>query len=429
MSALAPLLPKAVSLREGARTESPSERGRFRAALINMAKAVFGTGVLALPWAFARVGATTGCVLTCCIGAWNTYTMALIGRCALAVPAAANYEALVRHTLGPACGFIAAANLVLHQVLVCASYLVFMAECIAPVIGVPRVYVVLLATLAFIRLCWLRDLARLAGTSAVGTCCLCLVMIFLLRDASLTYGTLAPEPAVVPSATACALFFGCVSFTFGGHSVALPACRSMGSTSPRFGAVMATLGFVGVPLSAGFGALAAIGFGQAVPSNVLLASSLERTVAPRLAMSLTILMGLPVKMFPATELVEALVLARRGGSEPRGWARNGVRTALPLVSMAAALLLPDFAFLVAFIGAFCMGLLGSIMPPAMHVALLLTPPPLAAQAEAGPAGRRPRPRLSAATTASVAGHGLLIAFGLLSTSWSTYKVVREHVSP
>ena len=75
---------------------------------------------------------------------------------------------------------------------------------------------------------------------------------------------------------------------------------------------------------------------------------------------------------------------------------------LALGSSALALLLPDFGFLVAIVGALCMGLIAFVLPPAIYLAL---------EAKQG-LGR-----------ATLAAHGALLALGLLVTVGATGKVL------
>ena len=58
----------------------------------------------------------------------------------------------------------------------------------------------------------------------------------------------------------------------------------------------------------------------------------------------------PLKMAPATQTLEPLLPC---GEASLLWAHPLLRVGLALVSTTLALTLPDFGFLVAFIGAFC----------------------------------------------------------------------------
>jgi hypothetical protein len=66
-------------------------------------------------------------------------------------------------------------------------------------------------------------------------------------------------------------------------------------------------------------------------------------------------------------------------------------------------LLPDFGFLVAIIGALCLGLIAFVLPPAIYLAF-----------EAKQAGN-----------ATLAAHGALLVMGLLVTVGATGKVLAD----
>lgn len=134
----------------------------------------------------------------------------------------------------------------------------------------------------------------------------------------------------------------------------------------------------------------------------------SRTAAAlKLLMAISVLFSCPLKLFPSFEIVEAALsveAAREGDaavaqeaddaeaegvllpqpevgrSSPTHRAtrlRNGLRAAHVLVAASLALGCPDFEFLVAFIGAFCMGLIAFVLPPLMYCALLPPGRPLA----------------------------------------------------
>ena len=98
------------------------------AAFVNTLKSVLGTGLLAMPWAFHVLRHHVGFAVTLCLvlGAWSCYTMLLLYRCmVLAWPVTGGYGELVHAALGPRGGTLCSLNLVVHQVMCVAAYLVF----------------------------------------------------------------------------------------------------------------------------------------------------------------------------------------------------------------------------------------------------------------------------------------------------------------
>ena len=103
----------------------PELLSAFAPALVNTLKSILGTGLLAIPHEFARVGVPAGLVLTAVVGTWSCYTMHLIAHCTLlttgnASPgraAVTTFGELVALALGRRTGAVlGTSNLVLHQV-------------------------------------------------------------------------------------------------------------------------------------------------------------------------------------------------------------------------------------------------------------------------------------------------------------------------
>ena len=88
------------------------------------------------------------------------------------------------------------------------------------------------------------------------------------------------------------------------------------------------------------------------------------------------------------------------------YARAALAAGLALLSAVLAVALPDFGFLVAFVGALCVGVLAFVLPPAIYLAL------------AGAAELRPAVR---------AAHAALLVLGVLVTVGATAKVLADKV--
>eukprot|EP00966_Prymnesium_polylepis_P229554 5311646-Prymnesium_polylepis.1 len=138
----------------------------FHAGLINQFKSVFGTGLLAMPYAMLTVGVPCGVLLTVLIGAWAIYTMQLLAWCTIMVDryrgSATPYSELVTMAFGGVVGQLSTANLVLHQIACCSAYLVFIGDNLQQPLGLSDPSVAMAAlTVPFVLLCWLSDLRRL----------------------------------------------------------------------------------------------------------------------------------------------------------------------------------------------------------------------------------------------------------------------------
>jgi len=379
----------------------PELLSAFAPALVNTLKSILGTGLLAIPHEFAGVGITAGLVLTAVVGTWSCYTMHLIAHCTLLANATGSttvttFGELVALALGPRTGAVlGTSNLVLHQLLCCAAYMVFVGDTIEQVFGLPATTVILVATPPFAALCTLRDMRLLGPTSVSGTA----VLLMVLWDCyhGTEHGPRLRSHAVA-SPSALASFVAVSLFTFAGHTEVVSVIRSMGAEAPRYRTIPTLVLLVCVPLIMGFGAAAATCLGRRTPNNVLLGLHSEVGTWAKLFMSLSIFFSLPVKMFPAVQALERIFVPPDAPC-----ARATMCVSLALCSSALAVLLPDFGFLVAIVGALCMGLIAFVLPPAVYLAL-----------EAKQAGR-----------ATVAAHGALLAMGLLVTVGATGKVLAD----
>ena len=381
----------------------------FSSALCNQLKSVFGTGLLAMPWAVMQVGAPLALLLMAVVGFAAVYTMQLLawsadlrGLHGKQKAATLTYAELVREAFGVMGGRLNAANLVLHQLAVCAAYLVFIGDNVQ---GALRLHsstpVILALTPPFVLLCWLRDMRRLLATSAAGTAMLGIALALVLADASrqphaIVLANASTQPhgtrahglfalrAVQPSQMAA--FLGIAIFTFAGHSETLSVVQSLGSQRARYVEISLTIALVGVPLIAAFSLAAYAGYGDATQKNILLNAHSRLASLVKLLLSAVAFFSLPLKMFPANQLIESLFIPSDTESIA---SRRAVRTCLSLLSVALALLLPDFEFLVALIGAFCMGIIAFTVPPFMYCSLgrtVLSPLSLAAHAALGLVG-------------------------------------------
>ena len=157
--------------------------------------------------------------------------------------------------------------------------------------------------------------------------------------------------------SALASFVAVSLFTFAGHTEVVSVVRSMGEEAPRYRAIASAVLLVCVPLIMGFGAAAASCMGRRTPSNVLLGLHSELGTWAKLFMSLAIFFSLPVKMFPAATQVERLILRPDGPF----WRRSLMCVGLAVTSSVLAIALPDFGFLLAFIGAPIIGALSDVV--------------------------------------------------------------------
>lgn len=465
----------------------------FFSALINSIKSVFGTGLLALPFAFVQLGRdqmATACVVCAVIGAWSAYTMLLIYKCAvLAWPIhhPPGYATLVQAALGGTGSMLCSINLVIHQVMVVATYLVFIGDALQDVLGGQMSFYAAGCAVPLALLCWLPDVRAIGPASAIGTCALAITLCLVLHegcagphdDAAAAAGAAASSgrrlldptafdpkaasnapPSEAPPASfvgALAQFVGISIFSFAGHDSVVPVMLSFGKAHPRdapYTWLIFCLGGVAIPGVLAFASTASACFGALATKNILLAIHTQVASALKLLMAAAIFFTCPIKMFPAFDICEASLgltagtssSGSGGGRESSGVGggggvlpssvaemdsspppplldaaaesrlsllRKAERTTLVFLAVFLALACPDFEFLVAFIGAFCMGLIAFVLPPLMYCSLL------SASGACSGRGSSPGRLLAFLLHLALA----LLGFGVFAGS--TYSVVRN----
>ena len=428
-------------------------------AMVNTLKSVLGTGLLAMPWAFLQMsshllGAMTLCTL---LGVWSCYTMLLLYESAvLAWPAASGYSELVNTALGSSGGLLCAINLVLHQVLCVASYLVFIGDTLQDVLGGSSAAITTAAAVPVVFLCWLKDVRALGPASAIGTAALLIALCLVVQEACMPslaphagFGfTQLPVGMAAPgrmlrgqrrhgggavaregaSFSAFGAFAGITTFTFCGHDTVLPVVLSFGVSHPRhapYGRVVLVMAAIAIPAVLAFG-IATMGClgEELVKKNILLSVHSRAANGLKLLMAGAVVCTSALKMFPAFDVCEAALglseradVPRPDGSdstiEPPAEAyrvrlsRLALRSALVLTALALALVCPDFEFITAFVGAFCNALICFVLPPLMYVALMKS------KSSRG------------APVISLCAHALLAAVGILLLIVGTLSVISE----
>jgi proton-coupled amino acid transporter len=410
--------------------------GNFAGAFSSTFKSVFGTGVLAFPYAVKSAGLLYSLIGTVIICIWSFYTAHLISRCAHLCPSARSFDDVCEAAFGRAGQWIGGVNLVLHQILVAAAYLVFCAKTIAGLCGTAcesaagpdsyATWVVLALAPPLLVFCSLRDVSVLAPVSACGNVAVvvCLVVILVSVAPSVDFGR--PDITWVPTdpAVSVATFFGMSVFTFAGQTEVVTVYLSMRDRA-RYPEVLVSVALLSLAIFGGFGAIVYAGFGE--KTHKVIVENLDNgatSVIAKIAISVVVYLTLPLKMMPAFEVVEGA--ARKFapcGDEVSGVSRdnnlvggdahhyrqlddvvetpgsptadleNGhsaaveeravqkggnifaplrdllLRWTLSIVPLAVALLVTDFGFLVAFVGAFCLSLIAFVLPPFMFIRL------------------------------------------------------------
>jgi len=355
----------------------------------NSMKSVFGSGILAMPYAFALTGMSTSLQLCVILAVWSFYTTSLIARCAENVPSALTYDDVAEAALGRMGRWVGAVNLVLHQVLVCVAYFEFIATNLMSVAGMEGPYpgwLVWTLWPAFALFSCLRDMSSLSTVSVLGNFFLMLsiivILMYALPDMHMAAWVAPPEWRI---SSTCS-FFGIAAFTFAGHTEAVPIYLNMASPEHYHGIVVA-MGILSYVLVCAVAAIAYSAYGDS--TSAIIFQNMDGPCADfaKLCMCFVIYFTLPLKLFPAVQVIEGTIVGRLEdelvseiipmpgsfGKFVTDKKRIGLRLLLASVPVLIASVLSDFGFVVEFVGAFCLGLIGFALPPVMYLCLHRTP--------------------------------------------------------
>jgi amino acid permease len=303
----------------GSPGRSPGTRRRAKATakawgvFTNTLKSVFGTGVLAMPFAFSKVGIYPGLLATFVICSWSFYTAGLIAQCCSMVPAARTYDDIAEVTLGRFGKTLGTVNILLNSMLCCVAYTVFCATNITDVAGFshgdtgyPRWLVLAMLPCVATFAC-LRDISLLSVVSAFGNS-------FLIASLAIILASAAPQVdwsmwAAPPDwdVSSLASFFGLTAFAFAGHSEVVPIFSTMGQKE-KYPLVLLGVAATSLVAFSGIGALVYSAYGANTNAIVFVNMDSVSANIAKLAMSVVIYLTMPLKLFAAIVIVESRLI-------------------------------------------------------------------------------------------------------------------------
>lgn len=307
---------------------SPGSRRKNRGAKIwgvftNTLKSVFGTGVLAMPFAFAKVGIYPGLLATTVICCWSFYTCSLIAQCCSVVPGARTYDDIAEQTLGRFGKTLGTVNIFLNQMLCCVAYNVFCATNITDVagfetgdMGYPR-WLVLAMLPCIAAFACLRDISLLSVVSAFGNSFLLasLATILVAAAPNITWTVWAIPPEW--NLSSLASFFGLTAFAFAGHSEVVPIFSSMGPKE-KYPVVLLGVAATSLVCFGGLGAAVFSAYGDNTKPIVFQNMDSVTADVAKLAMSVVIYLTMPLKLFAAIMIVESRLIENLDGDDTDG---------------------------------------------------------------------------------------------------------------
>ncbi|XP_033214263.1 proton-coupled amino acid transporter-like protein CG1139 isoform X2 [Belonocnema kinseyi] len=364
----------------------------FWETLFHLLKGSLGTGILAMPKAFAHAGFAIGVVGTAVIGFLCTYCIHLLIRseyelCKRRKIPSLTYPTTAIEALrdGPRClrpcakisGTVINSFLLIYQLGTCCVYTVFIATNLKSAfdsflkedIDVRLYMLVLLLPLIFIN--WIRNLKSLAPLSTIANgitfASFGVILYFLFRNAPSIEGK-----SPVGKVADFPLYFGTVLFALEAIGVIMPLENEM--NDPKSFAKPAgvlNIGMVSIiVLYIGMGFFGYLTYGDDVQGSITLSLGNEPA-----AKVVQILLAIAIFFTHALQCYVAIDIFWNGYLLPK-MADSGkktiiweyvVRTGLVLITFLLAVVIPELELFISLFGALCLSALGIAFPAIIHI--------------------------------------------------------------
>ncbi|GAB5367752.1 hypothetical protein AAMO2058_001258100 [Amorphochlora amoebiformis] len=298
--------------------------------------------------------------------------MWVISECFRMKPNVGTYGQLCETALGYTGRVIGGINIILLEVLVGAGYLVFVGFNIASVAGrgVQEALVMLACVPIIGAFIFSKDVASLGFISSLGNFAIVASLTIIMGYAYLnTEGNGTYE--LYGDLGGLAVFLGSTVFMFSGHAEVIAIVKPMKQRSEYPKVLLLSVGTLFL-IYAVFGIGVYLSFGEITDGLIFNNMSGFTVSVTKVFHSLAILFSIPVKLWPAFEALEVNILGENWQDNPekctKAWSAS-MRLFILFATSFVAIAIPDFAFLVAFCGSFCISLVGLVLPPLIYIIL------------------------------------------------------------
>eukprot|EP00301_Raphidiophrys_heterophryoidea_P023796 c7536_g1_i1.p1 GENE.c7536_g1_i1~~c7536_g1_i1.p1 ORF type:complete len:428 (+),score=95.94 c7536_g1_i1:207-1490(+) len=372
-------------------SEAPSSSRA--SALANSVKSVLGSGVMALPFAFAKTGLIPGIILTLSIS-WLSFVLNhVISQIACLEPSAHTIDEVYQSIFGVAGRVLIGANVILHQLLACTAYIVFIGVNVSDITDTPSAVVISCLFPAFALLSFMPTTGSLAPFSFVGNIAIigtlvvvCVYSLFVktTKGDFNSYHLATSYDGIAP-------FLGMGLFMFSGHFEVIPIYKSLGNQSEYRWVLYWTAAIITFVYML-FGILVYLAFGDDTKEMVVRHLGPVPRAVCVILLSSAFFLSLPLKITPAVQVVETCIKQLLpapskamvqplidGGSTPSKhpkraprfllWWQYVCRTVLALCPCIFAVVVPDFSFLISLIGSTFVGIFAFSLPPFVYLYL------------------------------------------------------------
>ncbi|KAJ2154969.1 hypothetical protein GGH19_003578 [Coemansia sp. RSA 1807] len=340
-------------------------------------KAFVGTGVLVLPRAFYNGGLLTACVLMVLVAWYAWHCILLLAEVYLQI-GGGSYSDIGRRLYGRWMQYAVTSSIVLAQIGGCCAYTIFVAQNWRNVfntlsgcrVQLSTEFWVLVQMLVFVPLALIRQIRYFAPVALVANVLIIVSLGYLLGFDLWAISTHGPAPFVNYNPARFPLLVGTAVYSFEGVTLVIPILESL-RDKRSFSRVLTLAIMLCLGLFLCVGSLSYLTFGDRVEAVVLLnlPNTSAWTLLVQILYSVAILFSMPLQLFPAVRIMEAMMFVRSGRDfKSIKWQKNVFRTlCVLLIAMCAIFGADQLDNVVALVGSFCLVPLSFIYPASMHL--------------------------------------------------------------
>uniref|UniRef100_A0A0E0KRG7 Amino acid transporter transmembrane domain-containing protein n=1 Tax=Oryza punctata TaxID=4537 RepID=A0A0E0KRG7_ORYPU len=350
----------------------------FVRTCINGLNALSGVGLLSAPYALSEGGWLSLALLAAvAVACW--YTGILLCRCMDADDAIRTYPDIGERAFGHAGRILVSTSMYVELYLVATGFLILdgdnldklfpgVSVSLGPVALAGKQLFVILVALVIVPTTWLRSLGVLAYVSVTGVFASAIIVLSVLWAAVIDGVGFSGRGTTTPlRITGLPTALGLYTFCYGGHGVFPTLYTSMKQKSqfPKMLAICFLL------CTLNYGAMAVLGYlmyGDGVLSQVTL-NLIAARLSSKVAIYTTLLNPLSKYALVVTPIAAAIEERIRGAVG----VSVAVRTLLVLSTVAVALAVPFFAYLMALVGSLLIVGVSMLLPCACYIRIFGAP--------------------------------------------------------
>ncbi|KAJ2724715.1 hypothetical protein GGI07_001768 [Coemansia sp. Benny D115] len=351
-----------------------------RKAFFLLIKAFVGTGVLVLPRAFYNGGLLTSCVLMLLVAWYAWHCILLLAEVYLKI-GGGSYSDIGLRLYGRWMQYAVTSSIVLAQIGGCCAYTIFVAQNWRNVFNtLSRCHVqlstefwVLVQLVVFIPLALIRQIRYFAPVAMLANLLIVVSLGYLLGFDLWSIASNGPAPIANYNPARFPLLVGTAVYSFEGVTLVIPIIESL-KEKRDFARVLTLAITLCLGLFLCVGSLSYLTFGESVEAVVLLnmPNDSSWTMLVQLLYSIAILFSMPIQLFPAVKIMEAMMFTRSGRLHKSvKWQKNIFRTVTAIFIAIIAIFGADqLDNVVSLVGSFCLVPLSFIYPSSMHLKLV-----------------------------------------------------------